>query len=392
MTKNNVSVCLCCNENYLPYTCVTMASIMYSSLQTIDFYILHNGISESLQNIVKLWIKNNFPEHNIVFLDIEEKLSSMNVRTVRHLNSLCYGRYFIADICPDLDKVIYVDSDTIILQNISALKDISLGQYIIGAVYEYWQENKQYGKLIKDNISYLHLADNHKYFSSGVLLIDCQKWRKNNITEKLLNLYNKYKDITQYQDQDMLNKLFENDYKQLSEEFNVTEQTILSCPKEKLLDLKNNIVVRHFAGDKKPWNQINIYKDLQGNECSDNVNDWWFFAGMTPFYEGLFNSFVERKMIEKSERMENMTSSNFSVNETEQEKQQVSPQTFIRKNYKHKKYVLLDFLPLIKITNRGDKEVYKLFDKLTIWKIKYKRKKTQYLLFGIIPLMSVKQK
>ena len=389
MTRKNIPVCLCCDLNYLRYACVTLASVAYTSSEPVDFYILHSGISKELQNIVVNWMKSRFPKDSLTFLDISRQLSLINVKQVRHFNALVFGRYFIPQLLPGAHKAIYLDSDTIVLDDIAALGGAALGGAALGGIYEYWQDNNDWGEKIKNDLEYLNLSGTHKYFSSGVLLLDCDKWRQENITQRLLNLYQKYREITQYPDQDPLNKLFENNYKELDAKFNVTEQTIISYKGTELLDLKNTVVVRHFAGDNKPWNQVYLYSDANGKDCSDNFNDWWFFAGMTPFYDAISNDFLEKQMKDfksyEIPRLIGLSRANT-----------ICQEEFVSsvRSSRSCRYVLFGFVPLLKIKTKknGKKVIYKLFGSLPVLSIKRKRNRSVYLLFGLLPLLSVMRK
>ena len=388
MTRKNIPVCLCCDLNYLRYACVTLASVAYTSSEPVDFYILHSGISKELQNIVVNWMKSRFPKDSLTFLDISRQLSLINVKQVRHFNALVFGRYFIPQLLPGAHKAIYLDSDTIVLDDIAALGGAALGGAALGGaalggIYEYWQDNNDWGEKIKNDLEYLNLSGTHKYFSSGVLLLDCDKWRQENITQRLLDLYQKYREITQYPDQDPLNKLFENNYKELDAKFNVTEQTIISYKGTELLDLKNAVVVRHFAGDNKPWNQVYLYSDANGKDCSDNFNDWWFFAGMTPFYDAISNDFLEKQMKDfksyEIPRLIGLSRTNV-----------ICQEEFVSsvRSSRSCRYVLFGFVPLLKIKTKknGKKVIYKLFGSLPVLGIKRKKNRSVYLLFGFLPL------
>ncbi len=362
MMSKKVNVCLCCDLNYLRYACVTIASVAYCTKSEIDFYILHSEISIELQSIVKIWVENKFSNCKLNFLDISDTLNKIDVKQIRHFNALVFGRYFIPDLLPNIDKAIYLDSDTIVLDDITKLAQIDLCEYSIGGVYEYWQDNFDWGSKIKNDLKYLDLSENHKYFSSGVLVINCHKWRKQKTAKKLLEAYDKYREFTQYPDQDPLNKLFENNYKELNPIFNTTEQTIIYYQKymsnDEFAYLKNNIVVRHFAGDNKPWNQVYLYSDVNNKDCSDNFNDWWFFASMTPFEKALENAFLEKQMIDYKQY----------------EIPRICTQTkSIQSEKKHNiQYKLFGCIPLIgiKSNEKKKKTKYKLFNKLTLMTIK----------------------
>lgn len=286
----SVNVCLVSDENYVSYMCVTIASIACNTTSSVKFFILHRGISSGTQEIIRDWIGLDFGHCSIKFCDIEERLKHINMNFIRHFNHLVFGRYFFADCFPDVEKVVYVDSDVIALDDIGLLYNLDLNKFCIGATKEFWLEDKTSGNKIKNNISPLQLSTEHTYFSSGVLLIDCKKWRSESFADQLLRLYDSYRDFSQYPDQDPLNKLFENNYLSLPPIFNMSEVATNYLYSQKLNNVEDGIVIYHFSGDAKPWNQL-----MNNNRFFD----WWFYASKTPFYFALKNRMIEKTIIDK---------------------------------------------------------------------------------------------
>ncbi len=71
--------------------------------------------------------------------------------------------------------MIYVDCDALVLEDISKLWDKDISPYFAAAV----EDAGQHERLKKMNIS-----DEAKYFNSGIMIIDMEAWRKNNISKK----------------------------------------------------------------------------------------------------------------------------------------------------------------------------------------------------------------
>ena len=182
---------------------------------------------------------------------------------------------------PNIDKVIYLDADTVVLDDIYKLYNENI-DYYIGAVAELTTTS------CPRNIG---IPKSHKYFNSGVLLINSKKWREDNIKDKLFEIGKKYSKLLAYPDQDILNKAFENNnYKILDYKYNASEGTKKSSSDD-------NIIVRHYTGTK-PDNLIDKYYYDYNYE---NINEFWFYAQMTPFYAGLQNYYTSIK-IDRIER------------------------------------------------------------------------------------------
>ena len=56
-------------------------------------------------------------------------------------------------------------------------------------------------------------------FNAGVMLIDVEAWRREGITDKLLQLTNEFHESS-YGDQGILNRLFQNNWKRLPQKYN----------------------------------------------------------------------------------------------------------------------------------------------------------------------------
>jgi lipopolysaccharide biosynthesis glycosyltransferase len=143
------------------------------------------------------------------------------------------------------------------LRDIKELYDIDLEGNVLGAVWEKYVLVKL-GDTFLELYKNLDLNINSKYFNSGVLLIDCEKWRQENITNKCIKIAKKYEKFLPNADQDVLNKCFENNnYKEINVKFNfngdfIVYKELTENEISKLMD--NNIVIKHFLDIKNPEN------------------------------------------------------------------------------------------------------------------------------------------
>ena len=117
---------------------------------------------------------------------------------------LVFDKYFKSN-----DNVIYLDADTIIVNNIKSFQNIDLGDNYIAAVKE--PQGKYYAEL-------LGLKDTN-YFNSGVLVFNTKKWKEDNCYRLIMHSLKK-KRYYVYPDQDIINKLFVDKIKVLNPEYN----------------------------------------------------------------------------------------------------------------------------------------------------------------------------
>lgn len=273
----NIPVFLASDNNYAPFVATTIASICDNTKSFIDFYILDGGITKENQAKIEQ-LKNTFNNFSIEFLEIDEEkeFASIDYQNMNDYVSLStYNRFLIPQLKPEIDRAIYSDVDVIILDDIVQMYNENLNGHILGAV---WEEFNDRSDDMNTRRADLNLADNHKYFSAGNLLIDCKKWRKENTLEKLFTIEKQYRDNLKYADMDVLNKYFDNNYQNLDKKYCYIGQNF------EFYNETGNITIRHYNGKTKPWH---IAPDTK-TELMPNLAEFWHYAKMTAFYDEIY--------------------------------------------------------------------------------------------------------
>jgi len=256
------------DDNYAPYLAASIVSILENTDSFINFYILDSGISDS--NINKLClIKNKYKNFSIEFIKIDSEKEFSTIETnnnqAKHVTIATYNRFLIPSLKPDISKAIYLDVDIIANGDIASLYNHDLKSYAIGAIP---------GQMIEVSnlcISRLGLSPEHKIFNAGVLLMDIQKFNKQNIIQSFFEIEKQYRDKMLYGDQDILNIYFNNNYLQIDKIFNYEAITGALC---------DNFILRHYTSDLKPWH---INPNLNTTILNDK-NIFWYYLAKTDFY------------------------------------------------------------------------------------------------------------
>ena len=264
-----IPIFLSSDNNYAPFVATTIASICDNTKSFCDFYILDGGIEE--ENKEKICqLKTLFNNFSIEFIQIDLEKEFKGFKDNMHFTKSMYSRFLIPILKPEIKKALYSDVDIIALGDIKEMYLENLEGYAIGAVWEAHNEKSVNAKKRK----LYELSSLHRFFSSGNIIIDCNKWRENNILESLLFLEQKYRNILQMPDQDLLNIYFDNNYKQIDNTYCYLTLNALSynnVPKEK-------IIIRHYEGLVKPWN---VAED--SDIMLPNLKEWWYYAKKTSF-------------------------------------------------------------------------------------------------------------
>ncbi|XVF46644.1 hypothetical protein PTKIN_Ptkin03bG0044200 [Pterospermum kingtungense] len=106
---------------------------------------------------------------------------------------LNYARMYLADLLPaGVRRIIYFDSDLIVVDDVIKLWSINLGSYVLGAP-EYCHANftnyftSKFWSNPVFTASFKGRSRKPCYFNTGVMVIDLWKWREGKYTEKLEN-------------------------------------------------------------------------------------------------------------------------------------------------------------------------------------------------------------
>ncbi|MEI0446102.1 glycosyltransferase family 8 protein [Brachyspira intermedia] len=274
-----IDICMSSDDNYIPYMCTTICSILKNSYND-DYHIFHiinDGISydsknkiDSLKKIKEFEIKYytpNIKKYNMWFNKLTNKA---------HFSPAMFFRLDIPYLIDNLDKIIYLDSDTIVNKSLRNLNNIDiLNYYLIAARKGYISE-----QCISDK-NKIGLSENHTYFNSGVLVFNIKKWKEDNI-DNIINNFMNNQDFLLYGDQHILNAVFKDTTKFISEDYNYL--CIKSTTRNQLMNC-DDISIFHFCTDQKPWN---IY-------CQNLIytEKWWEYFFMTPFFNENIGKYIE---------------------------------------------------------------------------------------------------
>ena len=148
-----------------------------------------------------------------------------------------------------------------------------MNDYALAAVPDYYAQSQIFNSY-KERIN---IALSHSYFAAGNLLINCAKWRKENILGKLLTVASNANEYYKHNDQDVLNVVFQNNYQKLPYRYCFCIANCVNTPDD------NDIIIRHFNSPIKPWH---INPDTKTN-LMPHLIEFWKYAIMTEFYDEL---------------------------------------------------------------------------------------------------------
>ncbi|BAZ17827.1 glycosyl transferase family 8 [Calothrix sp. NIES-4071] len=259
--ENPVVIVCCTDNNYTMALATTVCSVIanVSSQRQIVVYLIANQITQA--NKKKIIKSLNKPNVNIEWLVPDEE-KFINARISNHITVAAYYRILIPELLPaKYQKVIYLDSDVIFKTNIEKLWDTEVADNYVLAVQD-MDIDAAYVSSPNGIKKYqeLGIAADCKYFNSGILVINTEKWRRDNLSEKIINYINNNRQHIRLHDQDAMNAVIAGKWGELDPRWN-TQAAIhkYSSWKETALteeaynNVINNSYVVHFSSVAKPW-------------------------------------------------------------------------------------------------------------------------------------------
>ncbi len=259
------------DDKYTPFLAVALKSLIENASKEYKYLIkiLHTDVQKSHMDQIKKYENENI---NIEFVDLSYYIEKVKDKlyTRDYYTNTTYFRLFLPELYPQYDKVLYLDSDIIVLGDISELYNTDMGTNLVAAAPDdIIQTNKvfqDYAELVVGVANYQH------YFNAGVLLMNLDELRKFKFQEKFLYLLEKVK-FSVAQDQDYLNRLCKGRVTLVSHDWDVMPYVNEETKPE-------DIKIVHYNFAYKPWR----FEDVKYNEY------FWKYAKETEFYDEILQT------------------------------------------------------------------------------------------------------
>ncbi|MFI3113615.1 glycosyltransferase [Streptococcus suis] len=232
------------SDSYIDYMGTTLYSIMVHTRKSpVSVYVLTSDISDySRFKLQKL--EDRFHNLNIHILVVDAKqFEDLPLNRSHITRPEVYFRMAFASLLPDLDRILYLDSDILAQKDLQPLWETPLDGAYMAAVSEPPSEG---GFDYRRSIG---MTDPTYYFNSGVLLMDLKKIREDKIESLLFECGHTIKDKIRLQDQDIINVALEGKIKSLDPIYNYGYME-----RQANLRKEADIVLNHYSLEK-PWNR-----------------------------------------------------------------------------------------------------------------------------------------
>lgn len=243
------------SPNWSHYVSITLYSLFKNNNGDIRVYLLSDELTSDelieLQCVCRYFGKRVEMRY-IDMTSCYQRIKPNNINADGAYGKHALYRLFLPYIIPS-EKVLYLDSDLIILSNIVELYNIDLGNNLLAGAIDIGlkPEYKEFIGLNRDDL----------YVNSGVLLMNLKKIREDNLFFKMIELSNTL--LSYAPDQDILNKTCNKKIKIIDNKYNSSISTGFS----------DEIKILHYTG-LKPFSSkdvpyYNKWEELEKeyNEC-----------------------------------------------------------------------------------------------------------------------------
>ena len=207
-----MNVLYTCDDNYVWIMGISMISLFENNrtMNNIHVYLLGENISS--ENKKKLSDIADKYDRLFTIIDTPE-LNIPDVLCSKRWPKSAFTRLYSGELLPaSVDKVLYLDCDTIIAGEIDELQDYGESKHAICGVKDCISKHYYKNIGIDESVSYIN---------AGVLLMDLAKLRKIDISKKIEEFLKQYEKQMHYADQDVLNGMFSGKFGILPPEYNV---------------------------------------------------------------------------------------------------------------------------------------------------------------------------
>lgn len=245
-----IRVLFCCNPSYHQHLAVTLVSLLENNRNNrFELHLILSARNPSLET--RLW--RSLESYSNFTLEIHDFALSdyAHFFVDNHVTVDTYCRIFAANVLrPDIDKILYLDSDLLVLDDLWELWATDISSYAAAAVSE------PYGTFRRE---FLGIPPDRPYVNAGVMLINLRRWRAEGLPQRLGRFIETHGNSLWYWDQDAINANLYDAILPLPYRWNVQAQVYKSKwrrYRNSERDIREACLkpaILHYSTAEKPW-------------------------------------------------------------------------------------------------------------------------------------------
>ena len=240
------------DSNYMNPLKVMLKSMFINNPdETFSIYVMHSTLETKEINALMEFAESG--GHSVKEIKITDDYFH-DAPVLKHYTKEMYYRLLAFKFLPKtLDRILYLDPDILIINEIRSLYDTDMDDYLFAAAYHDVAKLKELNKIR------LKAYEMEAYYNSGVLLMNLEKQRKEIREEDIYEFVEENKKRLVLPDQDILNGLYSKSIKDIPEvryNYDARFYQYYKLSTKGKIDLDyviNNTSIIHFCGKRKPW-------------------------------------------------------------------------------------------------------------------------------------------
>lgn len=276
-----------CNidDRYARQCAVMLTSLLENNPgEFINIHLVFMALSEANREMLSAVVQRKYGCRMVSHPVDEMMLQEYHVGKCGRFGATAFLRCLVPSLLsPSIHKALYLDSDMVVLGSVRPLWEVDIDGNALAAVEDGHSADPE-------PILRLRLPDNYVYFNTGVLLMNLDYWRDNNVLKKLLLYLEGFPERIRACDCDLLNVCLWRSRVLLPLRWNMQSGFLMShpgCSRYAAMKARTEIpcsVIAHFSGKHKPWqnNCVNPFKEFY-----DKYLDMTEFPGERPDKPGV---------------------------------------------------------------------------------------------------------
>lgn len=240
------------DENYVPHS----AAMIHSALAHSDRLVVHylHGAGFSSDDAARLGRMFERPGQRIVFHEIaDDRIDGLRIE--QDFGPTMWYRILLPELLLDVERVLYLDVDTLVLDRLDPLWELELGSSLLAAVRNVFMP---YHRQRAADLG----MEASGYFNSGVLLMNLEQMRNDRFTDIVYALARRRARELDWPDQDALNLAARHRWMALQPRWNVMNSVVMhpelaadALGAAEVDEALAAPAIRHFEGPEfnKPW-------------------------------------------------------------------------------------------------------------------------------------------
>lgn len=230
------------DEAFVPGLCVTIvSSLLYlPKTESVTFHILSGNLTLATREQLEQLAHQHHKKCDLIFHEIRHN-DFKDWKPGPNNSMMTYARLLLGSLLPTVSKVLYIDSDIIVLSNLMELWNMPMnGKMILAA--------RGGANAILSGDCPWNLTEEEKllpYINAGIIVIDLDQWRAHSVEKQIKKIVCSDMNFTCY-DQTILNYLLRHQIGLFSMDWNWQGRIFSEEEAE-------TIHVIHFITPKKPW-------------------------------------------------------------------------------------------------------------------------------------------